>query len=198
MRIAVIGRGNVGSTLGRRLAEAGHEVVYGVQSPGQPDERTSAEAVAWADLVLVAVPGSAVGDGLVDGWDVDGTTVVDVTNPIAPTFDGLAPVSEGSNAELLASLLPGAQVVKAFNTFGVEVMADPSLSTGPATTFVAADDAEAKAAVMGLASELGFDPVDAGPLAQSRWLEALAWLWISMALKYGHGREFAFVLARRG
>ena len=76
-------------------------------------------------------------------------------------------------------------------------MADPSFPDGPASMLIAGNDAEAKAVVETMARDIGFDPVDAGPLDQSRLLEAMAWLWITMAMKYGQGREIAFRLMHR-
>lgn len=197
MKIAVIGRGSVGATLGGRFAAVGHEVVYGVRRPAQPDELAPADATAWAEVVLICVPGHAVVPELVEGWNAAGKVVVDATNPIAPTFDGLAPISEGSNAERLAHLLPDSHVLKAFNTFGVEVMADPTFPGGPATLLVAGDDAQAKNLVLSLGGQIGLEPMDAGPLTQARWLESLAWLWISMAIKFGASRNIAFRVLRR-
>lgn len=187
----------MGATLGGRFATVGHEVVFGVRRPGQPDELLPADAVAWSEVVLLCVPGHAVIPELVEGWNAAGKVVVDATNPIAPTFDGLAPISEGSNAERLDHMIPGSYVVKAFNTFGVEVMADPTFPGGPATLLVAGDDPQAKKLVLALGSQIGLEPMDAGPLRQARWLEALAWLWISMAVQFGAGRNIAFRVLRR-
>jgi hypothetical protein len=76
-------------------------------------------------------------------------------------------------------------------------MADPVFPGGPATLLVAGDDAQAKNLVLSLGGQIGLEPMDAGPLTQARWLESLAWLWISMAVKFGAGRNIAFRVLRR-
>jgi predicted dinucleotide-binding enzyme len=90
----------------------------------------------------------------------------------------------------------GARVVKAFNTAGFEVYADPRFGSDVASLFVCGDDAAAKETVAELARELGMEPVDCGKLAQARRLEELALLWISLATQ-GQGRAHAFRLLRR-
>jgi predicted dinucleotide-binding enzyme len=87
-------------------------------------------------------------------------------------------------------------VVKIFNTTGYNNMANPVYPDGAATMFYCGDDAGAKATAHRLAADLGFDPVDAGPLRQARLLEPLALLWISLAV-HGAGRDIAFRLMRR-
>ena len=94
-------------------------------------------------------------------------------------------------------MVPEARVVKAFNTCGFNVMGNPMFPEGSASMFVASDDQASKNIVLDLSRQIGFDPVDAGPLLQSRYLEATAWLWISIAMKYGAGREIGFRLMRR-
>jgi len=212
MRIAVIGTGNVGGTLGRRWAQLGHEVRFGVRDPERgaaavkggdvlPTGATAvtpAEAARGADVVVLATPWDAVSDALRElGPDaLHGVVLLDATNPLGP---GLAldtgPQGE-SGAERVQALAPRARVVKAFNTTGFNNMADPVYGGEPTVMFYAGDDAEAKSAVRALVAALGFDAVDAGPLVRSRELERLAVLWISLAFG-GLGREIAFKLARR-
>jgi predicted dinucleotide-binding enzyme len=87
--------------------------------------------------------------------------------------------------------------VKAFNTVGSSIMADTKFANGRPVLLYCGDDAQAKQAVNTLAAELGFEPIDAGPLTSARTLEPAALLWITLALKQGLGREFAFQLLRR-
>jgi hypothetical protein len=88
-------------------------------------------------------------------------------------------------------------VVKAFNTVGIQVMADPEFGGRQAMLTVCADDAAARRAVIELAAAIGFDPVDFGPLANARYTEPLAMAWIWLAHVKGDGTGFAFTLARR-
>lgn len=190
MRITIVGAGNVGGTLGGRWATAGHDVRYA----GRGDITQSVEG---ADVVVLATPWGAMTQIALQLGDLAGTVLVDATNPIGPEFTlDRGPAGE-SGAERLAALVPGARVVKAFNTIGFNVMADPGFPGGGATLCYCGDDPAAKRQVHQLAAELGFEPVDAGPLVQARLLEPLALLWITLALKQGLGREIAFRLMRR-
>jgi predicted dinucleotide-binding enzyme len=101
-----------------------------------------------------------------------------------------------SGAERTAKLAPGAKVVKVFNSTGFGNMADPHYDGEPTVMFYAGDDAGAKAIARDLATDLGFDAVDAGGLERARELEHLAMLWIGLAMG-GMGRDIAFKLARR-
>lgn len=190
MRITIVGAGNVGGTLGRRWAERGHEVRYA----GRDD---IAAQTAGAEVVVLATPWGALPAVARQLAGLQGVVLVDATNPIAPGFTlDRGPAGE-SGAERLAALVPGARVVKAFNTVGFNVMADPVFDGQPATMCYCGDDGDARRIVHGLAADLGFDPVDAGPLAQARFLEPFALLWITLAMKQGLGREMAFRLLRR-
>ena len=130
--------------------------------------------------------------------DLAGRIVVDATNPVGPPFTGLDVAGSDSGGEIVQRKLPGARVVKAFNQTGWQNMAEArSFEHGRPVMFVAGDDAEARAVVLGLAGDLGFEGVDAGALAMSRYLEPLAMLWIRLANAQGQGQQFAFSLVRR-
>jgi NADPH-dependent F420 reductase len=188
--IAMIGTGNVGAALGRRFAANGHEVIYGSRDPSAADVRalvaatgrgataaSQAEAAREADIVVLAVPWTAA-ESVVRGLgDLRGKIVVDPTNPRMTASDGFAdyPV-DGSNAERIARIAPGAQVVKAFSTLGAETMLDPSLARGPVTVPIVGDDRAAKERVAALAREIGLEAVDVGPLRHARIVEGLHYL----------------------
>jgi predicted dinucleotide-binding enzyme len=197
LRIAVVGAGRVGTALGGRWAAAGHEVIYGVRDPADPRHAAlpaaaaPADAVRGADVVLIALPWAAVDEALA-GLDPGDAVVLDATNP----RDALDPGSSG--AEHVARLLGSPRVVKAFNTTGSGNMEDPAYPAGVAPMMaLAGDDPEAKALAATLAEQLGFDPVDAGPLSAARDLEHLAELWIRLAYALGNGPGVAFALLRR-
>lgn len=210
MQIAVLGAGHVGSALGTGWARRGHDVTYGVRDPaaagardavaragGKARAATPAEAASAADAVVVALPFPAVAGVLRTLGDLSGKVVVDVTTPLNADNTGLVVGHTTSGTERVAASLPGARVVKAFNQTGAGNMADPAYDGRGIPTFLAGDDAAAKRLVAGLASDLGFEPVDAGPLANARLLEPLAMLWIWLAYKGGMGGDFAFRLVRR-
>lgn len=208
-RIAVIGAGNVGGALGRTFSKAHIPVRFGVKPEKDvkalletcgPDASSSTptEAAAWADVVFLAVPGSAARDVAASlKAELAGKIVVDCNNPLVwkegPVW---SPPQDGSLAAAIARVAPGARVVKAFNTFGAEHHANPVLGGAPAEVFIAGDDASAKASVSELATKAGFAPVDAGPLRNAAVLENLAMLWIHLATVGGKGRDFTFALQR--
>ena len=202
MRIAIIGAGRVGRALGTRWSEVGHDVVYGVRDPGDPkvadlaQVATPQEAVAGADVVLIALPWAATQE-VVSGLDVGDAVVLDATNPLAVNARELVANPSLAGAELVRDWMGGARVVKAFNTTGSGNMANPDYGTQKPMMPVAGDDDAAKAVAIGLANEIGFAGVDTGPLSGARDLEHLAMLWIRMAYPLGNGPDIAFALLRR-
>jgi len=206
----VIGTGNVGGALGRRWAQAGHQVVFGtrdatsnkvlallVEAGENARASTPPEAVEGAEVVVLATPWEVTETILGSLGDLSGTILIDCTNPLRAGLAGLTVGGETSGGEQVAAWAPGARVVKAFNTTGSRNMADPDYGVGRIVMPIAGDDEEAKASVMGLAEELGFEPVDVGPLTQARYLEPMALLWITLAYVQGLGPNFGFALLRR-
>lgn len=197
MEIAILGKGNVGQALAGAFRRAGHGVVFGVRNPEGPGQATVPEAVASADLAVLAVPYAAALElaGSIPDWG--GKVLVDATNPIAPGLAGLSVGTTTSAAEQIAAKARNARVVKAFNTTGAENMGDAAFAGGRPMMPVAGDDAEARKAVLALAEAIGFEAVDAGKLAAARYLEPFAMTWIHLAFACGQGRSFAFGLLRR-
>lgn len=146
-------------------------------------------ATPAGDIVVLAVPWSAVAE-VVSAFDgFAGKVLVDATNPLKADFTGLDTEADTSGAEELARLAPKAKVVKAFNTvFAGNVVAGEK-NGAPLDLLVAADDADAKAAVVAFAEKAGFRVIDTGALAQARTMEALAWL--HMQLQFTRGTNFA-------
>jgi hypothetical protein len=210
MRIGIIGAGMVGGTLGTRWAKAGHEVVWGVRDPTATKvaalctaagrgarAATVAEAAAVAEVVVLATPWRAVPEALASCGDLAGRVLLDTINPLTPDLSGLAVPAGGSGAQEVARLAPGARVVKIFHSVGFNVMAAPRFGDRAATMLYCGDDQAAKAVAATLAVDLGFEAVDAGPLAKAGLLEHAALLWIHLAMSQRLGREIAFVLMRR-
>src|SRR5262249_204109 len=129
--------------------------------------------------------------------DLKGKIVLDAMNPLLPNLAGLATDGKTSGAEQVAQWARGASVVKVFNTTGANNMADPIYGGEATVMFYCGDDAAAKDVARRLASELGFEAIDAGPLKNAGLLESWAMLWIWLAYPGGQGREFAFRIARR-
>ncbi|NWF84564.1 MAG: NADPH-dependent F420 reductase [Bryobacteraceae bacterium] len=196
MKIGILGAGNVGATLGRKWAASGHDVRMGVRSPGD-GEVSMGEAFNHGEVLLLATPWGPA-EGFLKGLgDFGGKILIDATNPIAPDLSGLTHGTTTSGAEQVAAWARGSRVVKCFNTVGFNVMENTSFAEGKPSMLYCGDGAEAKHVAGQLAAECGFEPLDAGPLMQARWLEPLAMLWITMAIKHGYGREMAFRLMRR-
>ena len=209
MKIAIIGAGQVGSTLGKAWSAKGHEIVYGVREPKgskaadtvratgtKARAATPKEAAGAAEVVLFATPWPSTEEAVRSAGPLAGKLVIDATNPLKPDLSGLALGHTTSAGEEVARWAKGARVVKGFNTIGAEHMAHPRIAGQSASLFLCGDDAGAKKTVALLATELGFEPVDAGPLTQARLLEPLALLWISLAYAQGLGTGIAFKLLR--
>ena len=208
MKTSILGAGNVGMALARALLRAGQPVTIGVPDPARYAEAVAAlgaqatlvgsdEAVERGDVVILAVPypaALAIAQGRAD-WQ--GRVLVDATNPLAPGLAGLSLGTTTSGAEQVAERARGARVVKAFNTTGAENMADSRYAQGQPMMPVAGDDAAAREQVLSLATLIGFDAIDMGPLSAARYLEPLAMVWIHLAFKQGQGRRFAFARMTR-
>lgn len=208
MKIAVLGTGRVGGTLGRRWMDAGHEVMFGTRDPAHPRvaalasetgarSAAHADAVEGADAIVLAIPWPGVLDICDELADrMANKVVIDCVNPLNATFSGLDLGFTASAAEEIASRCPRSRVVKAFNTVSSATMADPSYAGTPATLFHCGDDTDAKRIVADLANAIGFFPVDSGPLAHARLLEPLAMLYIHLAMN-GWGSRCAIQIVRR-
>ena len=196
MDIAIIGAGNVGRALATSFTAAGHTVSIASRDPedagsvasatGATIATSNAAAASTADIIVLALPASSFADVAADiGEAVAGKIVIDVSNRMSFGADGPDIDTSSSNAEDLAALLPGAHVVKAFNTLFASNQSDPIAEGVQLDGYVAADDAAAKQTVLELVASIGLDPVDVGPLARSRQLEGLAFLNITLNIANG-------------
>lgn len=178
MKIAVIGTGKVGRTLGESLTVAGHDVGYGSRSP----EGSVREALDGAEAVIVAIPGEAVAGFARDHADaLAGKVVVDATN----TFDG-GPMHSAAD---FAALAPTARYARAFNALGWENFAEPVFGGVVADLFYSADEADSKT-VERLIADVGLNPVFLGP-GQYGLLDQLFMLWFTLVNTQGRGRHLA-------
>jgi len=206
-RIAVIGTGNVAGALGPEFAAQGHTIVYGSRSPMDQDVKdlvartghgatatSQREAVVGADIVVLAVPGTAAEEVTKSLGNLAGKIILDPTNRVdRSSKDGYFDygVPTGSNAELVQAAAPGARVVKAFNTLNVRQMVDPETAGGPISIPIVGDDAAAKAVVAELVKGMGLEPVDIGPLRFARVLEEMLVIWANAR---GHGAAYNYYL----
>jgi predicted dinucleotide-binding enzyme len=190
-KIAIIGTGNVGGALTRGLTKARRDV----KNVGD-DKAAVRSAAEWADVVIIAVPFGAVADVAATIAPVtEAKTIIDVTNALTPEMQ-LAVGFTTSGAEELQEKLPKARVVKGFNTQFAQQMDSGRLGDQSVTVFVAGDDAAAKSDAVDVAKAIGFDPIDAGPLANARLLEPLGYLNIQLGYVLGQGTAIGLKLVR--
>ena len=209
MQIAIIGTGSVGSTLGGRWAEKGHQVIYGTRDPHSDkvknildsqkgvDAKSIKEAASTSEVVVFATPWPATEEAVKSAGDLSGKIVIDCTNPLAPKLSGLSVGLTTSAGEKVAEWAEGAYVVKAFNNTGYKNMGDPVYGSESLSMFICGEDPNAKKKVSALVTELDFDVVDCGGLKASRYLEPMAMLWIHLVVNVGLGDDIGFKLLRR-
>jgi predicted dinucleotide-binding enzyme len=192
MRIGIIGKGHVGTALAAGLSRKGHEIRFGHRDPKEP----VAAAAKWGEVIILAVPYESVEDAAkAIGSAADGKTVIDVTNVLDSNGE-LAIGFTTSGAEQLQKTLPKAHVVKAFNTVFAQNQSAGTVDSEQLTLFVAGDNKKAKRTVMQLGRDIGFEPVDAGPLKSARYLEPMGMLMINLGLTLGMGTGIGFKLVK--
>ena len=192
MRIAVIGKGNIGGSLGSKWIAAGHDVVYGArdgsgEGPGGAPVTSIGDAIEHADVVVLAVPGQVVGDVVAEhGAALAGKTVVDAVNRIgAPEFDSRA---------IIAQAAPQARYVRAFNSLGWENFANPM----PGTNMFFAADPDARATAEELITAVGLEPVLVGDATATATVDALLPLWFALVQQNGGNRRVALRVIHEG
>ncbi len=195
MRIGILGSGLMGGKLGTIWARAGHEVVFSYARSEQKLQElgrhgTPREAVQEADALLLAVHWSRVDDVLRQAGDVSGKVIVTCSLPMNADDTGLVIAHTSSGAEELAKRVPKARVVSAFNTVPSEVLfgvfAARRKVTKPSVVYCG-DDASSKKIAARLIRDVGFDPVDAGPLRIARYTEPVALLVAQLAYEGDEG-----------
>lgn len=208
MKVLIIGAGNMGSGLARRLAAAGHQVrvtsrdmakARALAQQCQGEAVSAAGAAAGQEAVILATMYADAPVALRSVGDLAGKVVIDITNPLTSDFMGLTVGHVTSGAEELAREVPGALLVKAFNTVFANVLDQgPDFGGGrKATVFLASDSAVAKESVRALALSIGFAVQDAGGLVNARLLEPLAVLNIYLGYGAGLGTDIAPAWIRR-
>ena len=203
--ISIIGAGNMGKGIVRRLTAAGHDVLVADHTPGTA-ARTAADSSAGqvgrataveerealgADIVILALWYPATVDyARANSGPLAGKIVIDIANPLDDTYTGLIVPPSTSAAEELAKAIPASHVVKAFNTTPAPTLARAEVDGAALDVFVAADDADAKAVVLALLEGSALRPLDAGALANARLLERLTAFGIELGQRYGLGFDF--------
>ncbi|MHB8415642.1 MAG: NADPH-dependent F420 reductase [Acidiferrobacteraceae bacterium] len=207
MQVAVLGTGKMGTAVGRRLARAGHAVIYGSRTPDEAQGRIKdipAKAMTYemaaraAECAIIAVPWAAVIDLMARlAQPLSGKVVIDLTNPLSPDMSSLVVGGTDSAAEQVARALPGSTVVKALNSVTADNFADPDFSGAVAQMFYCGNDPVGGAVVRELIEACGYRPVGCGALSNARYLEAMAMFWLQLAFWEDWGSRFRFELAGR-
>jgi 8-hydroxy-5-deazaflavin:NADPH oxidoreductase len=209
-KIAIIGLGSFGSALGQAFAAKGYAVTCGLRDPtaaknkaalkkikGNVTAKTVPDAATDAEVVFFATPWPATKQAIQSAGNLTGKIVVDCTNPISDDLKTVVAGPASSGGESVASWATGAKVVKAFNTTGTDNIRNPLYRKQHLTMFICGNHAPSKKTVAALAKDIGFDPVDAGPLSESRQLEAIALLWVHLAFFQKLGTGIALQLIRK-
>lgn len=213
MRIGIFGSGLMGGKLGTLFARAGHDVVFSYARSQKKLERlareagtsaragTPADAAQNADALLLAVPWPQLDDVLRQAGDLDGKVIITCSLPMNEETTELVIGRTSSGAEELASRLPRARIVAAFNTVPSEVLSrvyETRQEAARPSIVYCGDDWRANKVAATLIRDIGFDPVDAGPLAIARYTEPFALLIAQLAYGGKGGPELAYRIERFG
>jgi 8-hydroxy-5-deazaflavin:NADPH oxidoreductase len=194
MKIGVLGSGDVAKVLGAGFLKHGHDVMMGTREPAKladwaaqnPKGRVGgfADAATFADLVVLAVKGTAAADalGAAGKANLAGKVVIDATNPIAdaPPVNGVLKFFTNLDESLMERLqreFESARLVKAFSSVGNAMMVNPKLEGGKPTMFICGDDDAAKKTVTEILDQFGWEAADMGKIEAARAIEPLCMLW---------------------
>ena len=200
MNVTIIGTGNMARAVGKRLLAGGNqvtvlgkdiqdaeEVVNDFEGEGSAEAGRSGDELGDEVVILAVYYPDAKAAVEHYGDRLSGKVLVDITNPVNETYDGLVTPPDGSAAQELAASAPGASVVKAFNTTFANTLSEGQVAGQQLDVFLAGDDAEAKATVAKLVADGGLRPIDVGPLNRARELEAAGLLHMSVQETLGTG-----------
>ena len=203
MKIAVLGAGNIGGSLGQKWAKAGHKVVFGVRDPASPKvesqlantsgratARLVSEAIVHSEVVLFAIPHSAVSGVVQQHADaLDGKLLIDATNAFfTPAV---------SNIDAIHSAAPNAKLYRAFNALGWESFANPDYGSTIPDLFYCGTPGSSQMTMQTLITQVGLRPIYLGGLELTPVVDALGTLWITLATRQGWGRGIALKLIER-
>lgn len=198
MKIAVLGSGKIGGTLGKKWAQAGHEICFGVRDPNKAEVKelvaslggkaragSMSEAIAFGEVVLFAIPGSSMDQTIrANAKALDAKLIVDAANK----FGGAATHSLG----VFAASTPRAKAFRAFNTYGWENFAEPVIGGQAGDMFFCGPDGEARAQMEQLISDVGLHPVYVGGPEQADVVDGVLKLWFTLVSQRKMSRRLMF------
>ncbi len=203
LRIAVLGAGNIGGTLGRKWAAAGHQVAFGVNDPAGARAQALraelgnkvtigpvADALDAGNVVVMAFPGAAMDETITTyAAQLDGKIIIDAANRM-----GGGPMNSFATFQ---ARTPNARVFRAFNSLGWENYADPVFKGVQADLFYCGPDGDAREMVEQLITDVGLRPMRLGDIDQVGLVDSVSQLWFALALRQGKGRHLAFKVLSR-
>jgi len=213
MRVGILGSGLMGGKLGKIFAYAGHEVVFSYarseqklkmlarDTKGKARPGTPRDAAQGADAVLLAAHWSRIHDVLSQTGDLSGKVIISCSLPMNDDNTELVVSHTSSGAEELAKMIPRARVVSAFNTVPSEVLFgiyEARREANRPSLVYCGDDSSSKGIAAELIRDVGFEPVDAGPLRIARYTEPFALLVAQLAYEGKGGPELAYRFERFG
>ena len=194
LRIAVLGAGNIGGTLGRKWAAAGHKISFGVNNPdsdraqalrAELGTKVTIDALTDSDVVVMALPGKAMDETITKhAVQLDGKIIIDTANRL-----GGGPMNSFATFQ---TQTPHAPVFRAFNTLGWENFADPMFDGIQADLFYCGPGGDAREVVEQMISDAGLRPIRFGDVDQVGLVDSVGSLWFALALGQGKGRHLAF------
>ncbi|HKJ30262.1 MAG TPA: NADPH-dependent F420 reductase [Balneolales bacterium] len=209
MHIGIIGTGNMGSALGKRFSDAGHQIFYGSIEPGTAKSIADmmgsnvqggsiANAADFGEALILAIPWVGVQNSIEEAGDLQGRVLIDCSNPFKPDSYDLVFGNDRSGAEFIAQKAKDAQVVKAFNTiFAQNIMRSDEFGDNQPSLFYCGDEDSAKDIIIELGEAINLDPIDCGDLSQARKLENMASLLFNLSDKREEGYKLAYSLLTR-
>ncbi len=198
LKIAVLGSGNIGGTLGAKWLAAGHRVVFGVRDAASPKAKaaaakagpdakldTFADAMRFGEVVVIAVPSNAVEEALAGlGEALNGKIVIDTTNRFG------SPVVNQTAA--IAAVAPQAKIYRAFNSLGWENFAEPVINGEQADMFYCGPEGDSKGIVERLIADVGLRPVYVGGIETAPLVDNVGSLWVELVFRQHKPRHIAF------
>jgi predicted dinucleotide-binding enzyme len=203
MKVAVMGSGRIGGTLGKKWSRAGHEVHFGVRNPQKPEVRdlvkslganasvsSIPDAIGWGEVVVFAIPGAAMKETITaHARALDGKTIIDATNNLgAPSMN---------NQATFATQTPHAKVYRAFNNYGWDIFENPTFRSVAADLFYCGPDGEERPKVERLISDVGLNPVFLGGPEAVDIVDSVVKMWFTLVSGRKMGRNIAFKLLTR-
>ncbi len=200
MKVTIFGSGNIGSTLGKKWAKAGHDITFATRNENDPKYQSLLktmsgrakiaaipDAVGAAEVILFAIPGVAVPETIQGlGQAIDGKIIIDATNKVQQ--------AEINSLDDIAAQAPHAKLFRAFNSLGWENFDSPRLGGTQVDLFYCGHTGEAQETVHRLIADIGLRPIYVGNLDQVAVIDALTRLWFALAFEQGQGRRLAFKL----